>query len=62
MSIQNNESVPRCVRSYICIIASSSVLGLIIAACLGADISIGVSAVVGAFALHVSRYAFQNHN
>ena len=58
MSIQNNEQVPCWVRSFICIVSISSVLALVVAAYNGADISIGLSAMVGAVAIHASTNAF----
>lgn len=58
MSNKYNGSIPNWVRCYICVIASTSVLALVIAACLGADINMWLSAAVGGFALKATSAAF----
>ena len=59
MSIQHNEAVPCWVRSFLCIIAISSVFALAIAEYNGAEISIGISLMVGYVAIQAFRSAFQ---
>ena len=58
MPTNNNCVIPNWVRCYICVIASSSVLALVIAACLGADINMWLSAAVGTFAIKTSSSVF----
>ena len=58
MSIQQNDSVPCWLPNFMCIMAGICVLALIIATSLGADISIGTSAVVGAFTMYSCNYAY----
>ena len=58
MSNQYNKLMPIWVRCYICIIASSSVLALVIAASLGIEINIWLSAVIGGFAIKTANLAF----
>ncbi len=60
MSMQKIEQVPCWVRSFMCVFSILSVFGLIVAACLSADISIGISAVVGGIAYHTTKYAFNS--
>lgn len=60
MDNQQNELVPQLVRSYICIISITAVPILAFAAYNGADIPLGVTAMVGAVAVHTSRKAFQS--
>lgn len=59
MSMQNNEAVPCWVRSILCILAVLSVFALAIAEYNGAEISIGLSIMVGYVALQAFRNAFQ---
>ena len=62
MDIKQTDSVPCWVRTGFCITACFAVLGLIYVASTGTDINIGVSAVVGVFALNTSGYVFHGRS
>ncbi len=58
MSIQQNDSVPGWVRTGFCITAYVAILGLIYVVSTGANIPLGLTAIVGIFVLNVSGYVF----
>jgi hypothetical protein len=51
--------VPDWVCTFMCITASAAVPGMLVAACFGVSLGLGVTATIGWFATSVARLAFE---
>ena len=62
MQTTNSSEVPQWVRCTICIVGCLSVPALVLAGCIGADVTPYLAAVVGVFAIRTATFAFRDRH